>query len=260
MTNGSATRRHMWIPDTQIRPGVPLEHIKWAAQAVVDYKPDVLIVAGDWWDMPSCSKHNKPGSKETEGTRILEDINVGNEAFQTFVAPMEAEQARLIRNKEKQWKVEKEFLFGNHEHRVDRAVNETPQLDGVISRDMMKTPGFRRHEFLEIVEIDGIWYSHYFSNTLSGRPIGGTIPNRLNKIGHSFVQGHQQGFLFGCQQYPGSLTRFGLVAGSFYLHDEDYRDAQSNGEWRGLCVLNEVKDGAMDIMPLSMDYLRRKYG
>ena len=50
-----------------------------------------------------------------------------------------------------------------------------------------------------------------------------------------------------------------IVAGSFYQHDEDYRGQQSNGEWRGIVVLNEVHDGKYDIMPLSMDYLRRKY-
>jgi hypothetical protein len=253
----SSARRHMIIPDTQIRPGVPLDHIKWAAQAIVDYKPDVIVVIGDWWDMPSCSKHNLPGSKETEGARFKADIEIGNEAFRTLVAPMEAEQAR---RKYKKWNPRKVFTFGNHEFRVDRAVSETPKLEGMLTRDDMLTPGFERHEFLEIVPIDGIWYSHYFSNTLSGRPVGGTIPNRLNKIGTSFVQGHQQGFLYGCQQYPGKLVRHGLVAGSFYLHDEVYRDVQSNGEWRGIVVLNEVRgDGTYDIMPLSMDYLRRRY-
>jgi hypothetical protein len=43
--------------------------------------------------------------------------------------------------------------------------------------------------------IDGVHYSHYFSNTHSGKPIGGSIDNRLNKIGHSFVAGHEQGLL-----------------------------------------------------------------
>jgi hypothetical protein len=55
------------------------------------------------------------------------------------------------------------------------------------------------------------------------------------------------------------LMRHGLVCGSFYQHDEHYRDAQSNGEWRGIVVLNEVRDEGYDIMPLSMNYLRRRY-
>jgi hypothetical protein len=50
------------------------------------------------------------------------------------------------------------------------------------------------------------------------------------------------------------------VAGSFYLHDEGYRGPQCNNEWRGIIVLNEVKDGDYDVMPLSMSYLERKFG
>lgn len=255
----SPNRRHMLIPDTQIKPGVPLEHIQWAAQAIVDYRPDVLVVIGDWWDLASLSKHEEPGSIVMEGARLKADIEVGNEAFEVLTAPMEKEEARLARRRQRRWRIEKHFTMGNHEHRLTRTVASDPKFDGMFTLDDLKTPGFTRHSFLEIVDIDGIWYSHYFSNTQSGRPIGGTIPNRLNKVGHSFVQGHQQGFLYGCQQYPGKLIRHGLVAGSFYLHDEHYRDAQSNGEWRGIVVLNEVNSGGYDIMPLSMDYLRKKY-
>jgi hypothetical protein len=31
-------------------------------------------------------------------------------------------------------------------------------------------------------------------------------------------------------------------------------------EWSGIVVLNEVRSGNYDLMPLSMDYLRRKFG
>lgn len=249
----------MIIPDTQIRPGVDTSHIDWAAQAIVDYLPDVIVVIGDWWDMPSLSKHNLPGSLATEGNRIRDDIAVGNEAFERLVAPLQEEQGHRIAGRRKQYNPELHFIFGNHENRIERAVQDQPKFDEILSSGDLKTPGFIRHPFLEIVEIDGIAYSHYFSNTHSGRPIGGSIDNRLNKIGKSFVQGHEQGLLYGIRQFPGRLTRHGLVAGSFYLHDEHYRDAQSNGEWRGIVVLNEVVDGSYDVMPLSMQYLRGKY-
>jgi hypothetical protein len=49
------------------------------------------------------------------------------------------------------------------------------------------------------------------------------------------------------------------VAGSFYLHDEEYRGPQANDEWRGIIILNEVKDGSYDLMTLSLDYLRRRF-
>jgi hypothetical protein len=253
-------RRHLIIPDTQIKPGVPLEHIAWAAQAIVDYMPDTVVVIGDWWDMPSLSGYIKPGSLEGEGLRIKDDVYVGNYAFNALTAPMDAEQERRRRRKIKQWNPQKHYFRGNHEQRIERALADNPKLEGIISYDLLDTKDFVVHDFLEIKEIDGIAYSHYFANTHSGRPIGGSIDNRLNRIGKSFVQGHEQGLLYGIRQYPGALTRHGLVAGSFYLHEERYRGAQGNDEWRGIVVLNEVNCGKYDVMPLSMDYLRRKYG
>lgn len=250
--------RHLIIPDTQIKPGVPTEHIGWAANAIVDYLPDHVIVIGDWWDMPSLSSH--ASVKEAEGQRIREDVWAGNAAFAKLVAPMYAEIDRRSHGHRKRWNPGRHYFRGNHEQRIERALNDNPRLDGVIGYELLDTHGFDVSDFLVIKEIDGIAYSHYFANTHSGRPIGGSIDNRLNKIGKSFVQGHEQGFLYGVRQFPGSLTRHGLVAGSFYLHDEKYRGNQGNGEWRGIVVLNEVNDGKYDVMPLSMDYLRRKYG
>lgn len=253
-------RRHLVIPDTQIEPGVDTSHIGWCAQAIVDYMPDVVVMIGDFGTIPSLSSYDKPGGMKLEGARIKADIDVCNEAAKVLVAPMEAEIARREKGHLKRWNPRLVYTKGNHEDRLDRVAKNDAKFEGMVDSDMIVLPGFEVHEFLEIVDIDGIAYSHYFANTHSGRAIGGSIDNRLNKIGRSFVQGHQQGFMYGSKQFPGNVTRHGVVAGSFYLHDEDYRGPQGKGEWRGIVVLNEVRDGGnYDIMPLSMDYLRRKY-
>lgn len=217
------------------------------------------MVIGDWWDLPSLSTHEAPGSKEAEGRRVKPDIDAGNEAFERLVAPMQAEMARRIRRKIKRWEPECHFLGGNHEERLAKAIFRDPKWEGILTMDCLRTPGFQRHDFLKIVELDGIKYSHYFPNPFSGKPIGGTIVNRLNHIGSSFVQGHQQGFLYASKQYPDHV-KHGLVCGRFYLHTEHYRppDVQAN-EWNGIVVLNEVRNGSYDLMPLSMSYLRRKF-
>ena len=54
-----------------------------------------------------------------------------------------------------------------------------------------------------------------------------------------------------------SLT--GIIAGSYYQHEEEYLNAQTNVHWRGCFQLNEVVDGEFDELPLSLNYLRRKY-
>jgi len=248
------------IPDTQIKPSVDTQHIDWAAQALVHYMPDYIVVIGDWWDMPSLSTHDAPGSIETTGRNVKKDIEAGNEAFARFVAPMQKEINRRVTKHRKRWTPQCHFLFGNHEHRLTRFVNNDPRFEGTLTLDDMKTPGFERHEFLRIVNIEGIRFCHYFPNPLSGRAIGGTIPNRLNHIGGSFVQGHQQGFQYGCKQYPDKVAH-GLVCGRFYSHHERYRpgDVQDK-EWNGIVVLNETRnDGDYDLMNLSYGYLQRKF-
>jgi hypothetical protein len=247
-------KRHLLIPDTQVRGGVDTKHIDWAAQAIVEYRPDVVVMIGDWWDLPSLSTHDAPGSKEAEGRRVSDDIDAGNEAFSRLVKPM-----NKYRKRNRKWNPQCHFLMGNHEHRLTRAIFRDPKWDGMLSLDALKTPGFKRHDFLEIVDIDGIAYSHYFPQPFSGKPVGGTIVNRLNAIGKSFTQGHQQGFMYASKQYPDHV-KHGLVAGRFYQHSEGYRPAAvQSSEWSGIVVKNEVHRGTYDLMPLSMSYLRRKF-
>ncbi len=253
-------KRIFIIPDTQVRPGVDTRHIDWAAQAIVEYKPDILVHMGDHFDMPSLSSWDAPGSLATEGARYEADIDAGNEAFERLCAPMEKEQRRLAQGKRKRWNVEKHFLFGNHEGRIERALNKEPKYTGMIGLHHCLTRDWQRHPFLEVVPIEGILFSHYFANVNSGRPIGGSIDSRLNKIGESYVSGHEQGFLYGCRQFPSGKTRHGLTVGSYYLHDEEYKGRQGNGHWRGVVVLNQVENGQYDIMPLSMAYMEKKYG
>ena len=252
-------KRHLIIPDTQIRNGVPLDHIDWAARAIFEYRPDVIVVLGDWWDMPSLSSHDAPGSVPMEGARYEEDVKIGNECFERLCAPLDRLRLRTLVNRKKRYDPELHYLFGNHENRIERAIHNEPKYTGVIGLHHLNTQRFQRHPFLEVVRIDDICYSHYFSNVNSGKGIGGSIDNRLNKIGNSFVQGHEQGFLYGCRQFPTGETRHGLVCGSFYQHDEDYKGRQGNGHWRGIVVLNRVENGSYDIMPLRMEYLAEKF-
>lgn len=190
-----------------------------------------------------------------EGARYVDDLKSGEVAFNKLCLPIEKKIA-----KSNTWNPRKIFLQGNHEERADRVSTNSPKWEGFVSaRNNCRVRDFEWHDFLERVEVDGIVYSHYFQNTHSGRAIGGTIDNRLNKIGQSFVQGHEQGFRYGCRIMGNGKTYHGLVAGSCYLQEEDYRGNQGQKHWRGIVILNDVKNGNFDIMGLSLSYLCHKY-
>jgi len=256
--NKSEGRRHLIVPDTQVRPGVPLDHLDWVGKYIAAKMPDVVVHLGDHWDFPSLNGHEEPGSAPMEGKRYADDLHVGNEAFKRLCEPMEAEIARRNNFHRQRWKPRKVFLTGNHEARADRAANNNPKWIGTIGSDQCDIRDWERHAFQEQVLIDGIYYSHFFSNTGTGKPIGGEVPNRLAKINASFIQGHEQGRRGGERVTATGRTIRGIVTGSCYLHREEYRGPHQR-HWRGILILSEVQDGEFDCAEVSLKYLCRRY-
>jgi len=246
---------HFVIPDTQMKSGVPDDHLHWIGQYIVDRKPDVVIHLGDHWDMPSLSGWDK-GKKQFEGRRYEDDIRAGNESFAILTKYIKEYNRR--RAVDKQYHPRLVFCLGNHCDRITRAVEDQPVLDGKIGLHDLDTTGWEVHGFKEVVWIDGIGYSHYFYNPMSGRPYGGMVATRLKTIGHTFTMGHQQTLDYAIRFVAGK-SQHGLVAGACYLHDEEYKGPQGNAHWRGIIIKHAVKDGSYNPMMVDLDYLCRKY-
>lgn len=150
---------HIFIPDTQVKAGVPLDHLYWIGQYIVDRKPDRVIHVGDHWDMPSLSSYDK-GRKSFEGRRYWIDIEAGNRGWDALNEPIRAENKRLARNKKATWLPDLHFLEGNHEDRINRATNSSPELDGTIGLQdtNIEEYGWKVHRFLEPLELEGVHY------------------------------------------------------------------------------------------------------
>lgn len=245
---------HAVIPDTQVKPGVPTDHLRWIGMYLADsVQPDVIVHIGDHWDMPSLSSWDK-GKKQFEGRRYEADIAAGNAGFDELDKPIRQKRGYNPR---------KVLLRGNHENRLQRMLDFDPFLyaeNGIhgLSEKDFNSLDWEVHDFLEIVWIDGVAYSHYFYNPMTGRPYGGTAINRLKTIGHSFTMGHQQTYDIGVR-HVGARQQRALIAGACYLHDEEYRGPQGNSHWRGIVICHAVHDGSYDLMEISLDYLCRRY-
>jgi len=250
--------RHLVIPDTQVKPGVPLDHFRWIGQAIMDYRPDVIIHIGDHYDFPSLSSWDRGKPKKMEGRRLRDDIDAGNEAMEILLKPLKKYQAKS--KGKARYKPRLEFFLGNHEDRMTRAIDSMPyEMDGMVSYADLHLSDWTVNDYLKPAVIDGVAYAHYFYNPMTGRPYGGTAHTKLKNIGRSFTMGHQQGLDYALRQLPTGERQYGLVCGSCYLHDEEYLGPQASQEWRGIVIKNEVRNGCYDPMPLSLDYLRRRY-
>ena len=246
---------HVVIPDTQAKYGVPTAHLTWIARYIAEKfagRPNVRIIhLGDHWDMPSLSSYDRKGGSLMEGRRYTTDIRYGNEAWHLLVDPMRG------------LGFDCHFLHGNHEERIVRAGQQDAQLDGLVTLSDLavhETPEWQQHPFLKPVVLDGVMYAHYFANRMTGRPLSGqSMDARIKTIGRSFTMGHQQGLWFGRREVVGGQAHLGLVAGSCYLHDEDYLGAQGNDHWRGIIVCYDVHRGDYDPKFVSLNSLCKRY-
>ena len=247
------------IPDCQVKPGVDLDYLRWIGNYIVAKKPDVIVNIGDFADMSSLSSYDV-GKRSFEGRRYTSDIKAAHQGMETLLAPLEEYNDKMRKNRQARYVPRLVFTLGNHEERILRAIEKDATLEGVLSIDDLKYKeyGWEVHDFLEVVVIEGVAFSHYFVTGTAGRPAS-TAPLLLNKKHMSCVAGHQQGLQIatGYRADGNSITC--IIAGSCYQHNEDYLGPQGNKHWRGIIMLHAVRNGAFDIMPVSLEYLEQKY-
>lgn len=249
---------HLCIPDPHAHPDHNNERFNVLGKLVADIKPDKVICLGDWACMPSLSSYDK-GTKGFEGRRYTHDINASDDANERFFYEIKKTKKKLP---------EFHMLVGNHEYRIERAVNASAaQLDGVISLNDLKyrdfgwdvtdyhgsTPGIK--------EIDGVSYAHYFTSGIMSRPIGGLHPayQLLHKQYMSTTQGHTHTTDFCVRTNARGWNIMGLVAGCYIDYFAAWAGEANNLWWSGVIVKRNVERGQYDPQWISMDALKKEY-
>jgi hypothetical protein len=248
------------IPDTQAKAGVCTDHLEALGNYIVEKRPDVIIHIGDHYDMESLSLYSS--RKEQEGKRVIQDIKAGQEAMERLLKPLWRLQRSQKRNKKKQYRPRMIFTLGNHEERLKRYIDSNPNMDGILEYPesfQLDRYGWDVYDFKQIVEIDGFLFSHFFYQQNTGRPLGGTCHTKLKNVKRSFVQGHVQGLDIATTSGHDGQKYWGIVAGSYYMHDEGYKGPQANDHWRGVVMLHNVNNGDCAPCVVNMDYLLENY-
>lgn len=249
----------LYIPDVQVREQDDLGFLTAIGNYIVEKKPDVVIQGGDFADMPSLSSYDQ-GKKSFEGRRYTKDVEATHEALRALFSPVDHYRRQQMANKKKRYDPYRIITLGNHEQRIERAVEKDAKLEGLISiSDLNYNHYF--HEvipFLGVRVVEGIAFSHYFTTGIMGRPAS-SAQAQLNKKHMSCISGHQQGLQIATGHRADGTRLTSVIAGSCYEHDEDYLGPQGNKHWRGCLMLHEVHDGQFDLMPVSLEYLNKEY-
>ena len=130
-------KKHLVIGDTQVKPGISLSYLTWIGKYIVDKQPDVIVMIGDFADMPSLSSYDV-GKKSFEGRTYKADIKAANKGMEALLAPMISLNKRLAKAKKKLYKPKMVLTMCNHEQRINTAIEYDRKLDGLISFEDLK--------------------------------------------------------------------------------------------------------------------------
>lgn len=251
-----SAKRVLVIPDVQAAPGRTLKHLDWLSHYVADKMFDIILLMGDLGDFSSLSSYDR-GKASAENKRLSRDWDCFREAD---------ERIRFSWHNKGNYRPQMVYTEGNHEERIRRYANDHPEIDTLPNPvAYMRSVGWKAYPFLQVAKVGGCLVSHYFPRTLKG-----TITSTSMKYGaasaetmvranmRSCIAGHKPGYDY--KSYSAAdRTYHGLIAGSFYLHNEDYLGPQQR-YWRGVVVLNQFKNGEFDPCPVSINWLRERYG
>jgi hypothetical protein len=234
--------------------------MRLAGKYIAAKKPDRVVCLGDFYDMESLSSYDR-GKKSFEGRRYRYDIAAGNMALDLLMEPIIAAKEESFERGE-DWDCSFDVTLGNHEQRIERAVEEQPELEGVIGYHNFSFEkwGWTVHDFLKVVVIDGVSVAHYMVSGAMLRPIG-TARAILTKKHTSCLVGHAQKYDIAVDHDATGKRLTAIMCGTYNRNHESYLGYQGNPmSYRGLQSLYNVRDGEFSSVAVDLEYLERKYG
>lgn len=246
------------MPDAHANPDYSNERFDWLGRFIKGIKPDVVINLGDGADMASLCSYDR-GKGSFHGRVYRRDIDSFLDSQERLWGPIRRTKKKLPKSY---------YLIGNHEQRINRAVDLSPELEGTLSIDNLNlrewydevvpydgnTPGTRT--------IDGITYAHFFASGVMGRPIGGEHPaySLLTKLFTSCTCGHVHTTDYCIRTNARGEKIQGLVAGVYQDWRAPYAGVANDMWWPGVILKTNVSNGSYDIGFISLDSLRKEYG
>lgn len=245
------------IPDGHAHPDFNNDRADLLAKVIVDLQPDIVVNIGDGADMTSLASYDK-GKRSYHGKSYEKDINSYLDFQSRTWDPVKARKKKLP---------DRYYFIGNHEERIDRALDLAPELEGTIGyKDLRLDDYYDEVIYYEggtpgVKVIEGVAFAHYFITGISGRSISGEHPayTLLTKNFQSCVQGHAHVLDFCERTQAEGKKMMSLVCGVYQDYDAPWAGAINDLWWRGVCILHNTDDGQFDLETVSMDRLKKIY-
>lgn len=251
------------IPDSHFSPEKDSRRADWLGNAILELDPDVILQTGDFNDLGSLSSYDK-GRRSAEMRRYRNDIATSLNALERINKPLEEYNKQRKNIRKAQRRIPRKILtLGNHEQRIVRAVEISPELYETLKIEDLgyEQFGWEVIPYRDTIEIEGIWCSHNYVSGVKGEAISGLniAASLLSKNMTSCLVGHSHVLDWAIRSKPNGDKLMSLSAGCF-LEEPTFEGATDTLWWSGLCVLHNVKNGCYDLETISIDRVKSLYG
>ena len=252
------SKTYLICPDSHAIPTFNNDRADWLGKLIADVRPDVLVHMGDACDLPSLSSYDK-GTRGFVGKTYRKDVDAHLDFQERMWAPIKKLKKKLPFSVQ---------LIGNHEFRVHRALDLSPELEGTIG-----FKDFRFEDYYDVIvpyegstpgviELDGILWAHFFVTGISGRPAGGehAASTLLSKNNMSSIAAHTHLYDYCTKTGINGKTINSVVVGCYQDYINDW-SGNIGKLWRsGITILDNVQDGDFDIKFIRLKTLKDEYG
>lgn len=249
--------------DPHSSPDTDNRRFDWLGNVILEEEPELVVCIGDFADLNSLSSYDK-GRKSAELRRYRSDVDACHDALEKINKPLDDFNSKRKSNKKSARAVpRKVMILGNHENRIDRAVEASPELDGTISINDLNYQrfGWEQRAFKRPIEIEGVYFCHYYPSGVLGQSISGfnIASNIIQKNLVSSVCGHSHLYDHAIRSKPDGTKVIGLCAG-WYGEQATFQDATQDLWWSGLIILHDMTGGRFDVQQLSIEKVKQLYG
>ena len=115
-------------------------------QVAAEYRFDAVVQLGDLLDLEALGRWTAHAPRQVEGDRLVGDIILASEFLGKLL------KASRVKNEQ----CRGYLLEGNHEYRIERLLDSTPYLEGIINLAELLKPKELGFEFLRVHDEQGI--------------------------------------------------------------------------------------------------------
>ena len=242
---------HLVIGDPHCTPKANNDRFLWAGRLAADIKATHVICMGDFCSVDSLCSYDK-AKLSFEGRRFNKDVEHTQDALIKFNRGLGKHRPRKI------------MILGNHEDRIDRVVQDNPELEGTLSVSNLQYQkyGWQQVPYKKGKSISGIYYTHHLASGITGRPISGENIARtiLTKHKVSATVGHCHLLDHAVSTLPSGKKLYALSAGCYLNHEEAYAKETQHLWWSGLIIKHNVRDGEYDLETMEYKRVKQLYG